>query len=220
MGKARVKETDQGIQGESNVEIYDRMLRRLRDKGWLDTKQILQSGIVAGHALEIGPGPGYLGLEWLKATRNSRLTGLDISVDMIGAAKKNAGEYGFEDRAAYIESDAQKMPFEDETFDAVFSNGSLHEWAEPGIILDEIYRVLKPGGKYHLSDLRRDMNPLMKWLLKKATRPKEIVPGLVTSINAAYTADEVRKLTAASKLNVFVVRRSAIGLSISGSKRV
>jgi hypothetical protein len=38
MAKQRVTETDQGIQGEFTVEIYDQMQRRFRDKGWIETK--------------------------------------------------------------------------------------------------------------------------------------------------------------------------------------
>lgn len=219
MVKPRVKETDQGIQGEFNVEMYDRMMRRLRDRGWLETKMIIQSGIDCGHALEIGPGPGYLGLEWLKKTRSSHLTGLDISSDMIKVAERNAREYGVEDRVEYIESDANRMPFEDETFDAAFSNGSLHEWAAPQTIFDEILRVLKPGGKYCISDLRRDMNPVLKWLMKLLARPKEIVAGFITSVNAAYTVEEIHQVLTASRLNGFVIKKNPVGLVISGSKR-
>jgi hypothetical protein len=38
----------------------------MRDKGWMETDLILKLGIQHGLALEVGPGPGYLGLEWLK----------------------------------------------------------------------------------------------------------------------------------------------------------
>jgi len=63
MPRPRVEDTDSGIQGEFNVAIYDKMQRRLRDKGWIETKDIIKSGITKGLALEVGPGPGYLGLE-------------------------------------------------------------------------------------------------------------------------------------------------------------
>jgi len=60
--KQRVIETGEGIQGEFDVEIYNRMMRRMRDKGWLETDLILKAGITQGLTLEVGPGPGYLGL--------------------------------------------------------------------------------------------------------------------------------------------------------------
>jgi hypothetical protein len=65
MVKARIPETDEGIQDERTVGLFDQMARRLRDNGYLVTEAILGSGIRSGSALEIASGPGYLGLEWL-----------------------------------------------------------------------------------------------------------------------------------------------------------
>src|SRR4030042_434983 len=73
MVKPRVIETDQGIQGEFNVQTYDSMMRRTRDKGWIETNLILKAGIKQDLMLEVGPGPGYLGLEWLKKTEGTNL---------------------------------------------------------------------------------------------------------------------------------------------------
>ncbi|MEM2111969.1 MAG: class I SAM-dependent methyltransferase [Candidatus Bathyarchaeia archaeon] len=148
MTKQRVPETDHGIRGEFNVTVYDQMQRRLRDKGWIETKELLKHGITQGCALEIGPGPGYLGLEWLKRTQGTTLKGVDISTDMIAVAERNAREYGFSQRVEYVHSSGSRMPFDDNTFDAVFTTGSLHEWADPRSTFNEIWRVLKPGAKF------------------------------------------------------------------------
>ncbi|MFQ6052227.1 MAG: class I SAM-dependent methyltransferase [Candidatus Hydrothermarchaeota archaeon] len=218
MVKPRVVETDQGIQGEFTVEIYDKMMRRMRDKGWLETNLILKAGICSGLALEVGPGPGYLGLEWLKRTEATHLKGLDLSPDMIEIAKRNAKEYNLEDRVEYVESDARKMPFEDNSFDAVFTNYSLHEWSEPGKIFNEIYRILKPKGRYCISDLRRDINPIVKWFMKSVTKPKEIKPGLTSSTNASYTVDEIQEILKETKLQAYKVKKNIMGLVITGEK--
>jgi ubiquinone/menaquinone biosynthesis C-methylase UbiE len=146
MVKPRVIETNQGIQGEFDVKIYDSMMRRMRDKGWIETNLILKAGIMQGSVLEVGPGPGYLGLEWLKKTEGTNLRALEISSEMITIAEKNALEYGFESRVEYIEGNAQEMPFENNMFDGVFSNGSLHEWAEPEKVFNEINRFFSPEG--------------------------------------------------------------------------
>ena len=69
MAQPRTPETDQGIQGAAIVETYDKMQRGLRDKGLLETKEVIANGVTQGLVLELGPGPGYLGLEWLKATK-------------------------------------------------------------------------------------------------------------------------------------------------------
>jgi len=218
MVQARVVETEQGIQGEFNVNLYDQMQRKLRDRGWIETKDIIKSGITSGHALEVGSGPGYLGLEWLKNTKDTTLTGLDISPDMIHLAKHNAEEYGLTDRVEYIESSGEAMPFEDHLFDAVFTNGSLHEWRDPHQTFNELWRVVKPGGRLFVSDLRRDMNILVRWFLWLNTRPKAIRPGLKTSIQAAYTSAELKNLIKETKLSACEVAANPIGLIISGVK--
>ena len=218
MTRPRVVETDRGIQGEFNVEIYDQMLRRMRDKGWMETNLILKFGIVQGLALEVGPGPGYLGLEWLKKTSSAQLKALEISPDMIHIAKRNAQEYGLADRVEYVPGDAHDMPFDDNLFDGVFTNGSLHEWSEPKKVLAEIGRVLKPGGRYFVSDLRRDMSPLVVGLMKWMAQPKAIRPGLVSSINAAYTREELLSILQESGLRGYTVKQNVMGLIITGEK--
>jgi ubiquinone/menaquinone biosynthesis C-methylase UbiE len=220
MVKPRVVETSEGIQEGFTVDVYDKMQRHLRDHGWIETDQIIKSGIAHGVALEIGPGPGYLGLEWLNKTEGTRLTGLEISPKMIDRAEKNAREYGIEARVKYVHGDAQKMPFEDNSFDGVFTNGSLHEWVEPVKILNEILRVLKLGGKYFVSDMRRDMNPFMKWFLKRVTKPKEIRPGLTSSINASYTANELESILKETSLKKHEVKKLMMGFVLTGAKDI
>ena len=121
MVKPRAIETTEGIQGEFDVIVYDRMLRRLRDRGWIETAELLKAGITGGVALEIGPGPGYLGLDWLARTEETSLVGLEISANMIALAERNAQEAGLSERVRYVHGDACKMPFDDGTFDAVFT---------------------------------------------------------------------------------------------------
>jgi ubiquinone/menaquinone biosynthesis C-methylase UbiE len=218
MIKPRIAETENGITDEFGVQSYDRMQRSLRDKGWIETKQIIQEGINSGIALEIGPGPGYLGLDWLKKTEETRLKGLEISEAMISIAQSNSAEYGFLDRVEYVKGDAQRMPFEDNYFDAVFSNGSLHEWVHPEDILNEIARVLKPKGKYYISDLRRDINILAKRFLWLMCQPKNMRPGLITSINAAYLPTEIETMLPKTRLQGWHIKKNYLGIVITGQK--
>jgi ubiquinone/menaquinone biosynthesis C-methylase UbiE len=218
MTKQRVSETDHGIVGEFNVSMYDQMQRNLRDRGWIETKALLKSGIARGRALEVGSGPGYLGLEWLKSTQDTSLTGLDISPDMIALAHKNAGEYGLEDRVRYVNASGSRMPFKDGSFDAVFTNGSLHEWADPRATFNEIWRVLRAGGRYFISDLRRDMPALLHWFMRLNAKPKEMRPGLDSSIGAAYTPTELAELVKETGVEDCKIESIAIGVMLSGAK--
>jgi len=194
------------------------MQRHLRDKGWIETNRIIAFGINSGLALEIGPGPGYLGLEWLKKTTNTNLKCVEISPDMIKIAEKNTREYHFIDRVEYKEGKAEVIPFSDNMFDAVFTNGSLHEWPDPMKAFNEIHRVLKRGGKFFISDLRRDMNPFMAFFLKINAKPKEIRPGLISSINAAYTKEEIVVILSKTPLKDAIVSKDMIGIEIKGIK--
>jgi len=218
MVRPRIVETDQGIQDEFDVQTYNSMMRRLRDKGWMETDHIITSGITNGFALEIGPGPGYLGLEWLKKTEGTFLMAVEISPEMTKIAEKNAREYGLEGRVKYVKGDAHQIPFDDNTFDGVFTNGSLHEWSQPIRVFDEVYRVLKSGAKYFVSDMRRDMNPSVRWFMKLTVKPKEIRPGFMSSINASYTTDEIRSVLDQSNLKESVVAKTFMGFEITGVK--
>jgi ubiquinone/menaquinone biosynthesis C-methylase UbiE len=218
--KARVIETDVGLQGEIVAQDYNDSMRQSRDKGFLYTDLIIKSGITGGQALEIGPGPGYLGLEWLKKTTGTVLIGLDISPDMIKIARKNAADYGFSgERVKYQVSDARKLPFDDNVFDAVFTNASLHEWQSPEDTLNEIHRVLKYNGRYFISDLRRDMSRLTGFFMKMQTKDKQMRDGLIASINAAYTREEVKNLLLKTKLTEFKILKNPFSLIIEGIKR-
>ncbi len=133
-------------------------------------------------------------------------------------AERNAREYGFAARTEYQGGNGNRLPFEDNTFDAAFTNGSLHEWVDPLGTFNEMIRVIKPGGHYFISDLRRDMSFSMRWFLGLSVQPKSILPYLNTSINAAYTPDELKEMIASTGMHHAKVRGDLIGVSISGIK--
>ena len=218
MTKPRVPETNEGIQDALDVEVFNRFARGMRDKGWNNVDTIIAAGIRVGEVLEIGPGPGYVGLEWLKACPEGKLTALEISPEMIAVASKNAKEYGLFSRVQYVEGNALEMPFADASFDAVFSNGSLHEWENPARVFEQIARVLKPGGIFCVADMRRDVNPLLARMIGASTKPKEIRPGFWTSLRAAYTKPELEEMLAGITLIDAAVKNEFFGLSVSGSK--
>jgi len=218
MTRARILETDVGIHGDVAVDMYDQMQRRLRDKGWLATGAIISSGLSSGIALEIGPGPGYLGLEWLMHTQGTTLKGLDISSEMIAVAERNAKVYGLTERVTYVQGSGARLPFDDGTFDGVFTTQSLHEWSEPEATFLEIWRVLKPAGRLVVSDFRRDMSPLVKGFLWLMAKPKLLRRGLVTSLNAAYTPAEVRAILPEPMQSLCKTTAGPMNLRIVGTK--
>jgi ubiquinone/menaquinone biosynthesis C-methylase UbiE len=213
--RERVIETNQGIQGELNVKIFDEFAKFMRDKGWIETKAILGAGLISGHGLEVGPGPGIKGLEWLKNTKDTTLVGLEISENMIKIARENAKEYGFSNRVEYVHKNATKgFDMEDETFDVVFSTGSLHEWEKPINVFNEMYRVVKKGGKIFVSDLRRDLRWIAKNMMLMSIKDKAMKPGFISSLNAAYTVEEIRGILKKTDIKQFNVTKDSFGLQI------
>jgi len=216
MPRPRVREPE-GVIGQVTTESYDRMMRRLMEKGYLDTSKLIRAGINWGTTLEVGPGPGYLGIDWLTKTSNTFLKGLDISADMARLAQRNATEFHVDNRSEYFQGDARQIVFGDETFDAVFSNGSLHEWSDPKAVLNEIHRVLKPGGVYYVSDLRRDMSLIARAFLQR-TIPRERKQGFLMSLNASYTTDEITPILSQTELSKGKITREFWTIAIAGKK--
>jgi ubiquinone/menaquinone biosynthesis C-methylase UbiE len=218
MVRARVTETDHGIEGTFTVAAYDEFQRHMRDRGWIETGALLKADIRMGRALEIGPGPGYLGLEWLKKTEGTSLVGVEISADMIDVARRNARDYGLGERADYVQGSGGDLPLPEASVDAVFTAGLLHEWERPGQTFDEMWRVLRPGGLVFLSDLRRDMLLPLRWFLWLSCRPKAIRPGLLTSLRASYTPGELRELVQGTGLASCRISPNPLGFTLTGRR--
>ena len=218
MVKQRVIETNEGIQDKLDVEVFNEFANGMRDKGWNNVDVFISAGITKGTVLEIGSGPGLIGLEWLKKTQSDGLSALEISDAMICIAKENAADYGLLDKVRYVKGDALEMPFEGRSFDAVFSNGSLHEWEKPVKVFNEIYRVLKPGGIFCVSDMRRDVSPVISKMIYVFTKPKEIRPGFLTSLHAAYTINELTEILRNTDFGDFKVEKEFFGLKALGKK--
>jgi len=216
MVRERIPETE-GVAGETAVESYDRLMKKVIKREYLDTKTIIKTGIKNGTALEIGPGPGYLGIEWLKKTRDTFLKGLDINKDMLTIAQRNASEFGVSQRVEYKLGNAKQLPFDDETFDAVFTNGSLHEWADPIVVFNEVHRVLKNGGRYCITDLRRDITLFARVVLHLVI-PRERRDGFLSSLNASYTQKEILQMKRDTKLKDAQVRAEFWTVIINGQK--
>ncbi|MEH2275979.1 MAG: methyltransferase domain-containing protein [Nostoc sp.] len=84
------------------------------------------------------------------------VTGLDASPKSLQRARQNVPE------AFYVEAFAEKMPFADNLFDVVHTSVALHEMQPQQLrkIINEVYRVLKPGGVFTLVDFHAPTNPI------------------------------------------------------------
>jgi SAM-dependent methyltransferase len=168
---------------------------------------ILQQGVMGGDVLDLGTGPGYVAIQLGRQRRNLQLVGLDLAAHMVRQAKRNAAKIGLDGRGLWPQGDAHRLPFADGSFDLVISSFALHHWSEPLQILNEIARVLRPGGSYYLADLCRQPN-LVQRLFAYASIPAISLPfgsylgygGYYESLRAGYTLAEAEALLARSRL--------------------
>ena len=101
--------------------------------------------ITCGTCLDIGTGPGYIGIELAKIT-NLEVYFVDMDPEALEKAEKNATACGLDNAVHFVGADVCALPFEDGFADLVVSRGSLWFWEDQIKGLQEIYRVLKTGG--------------------------------------------------------------------------
>src|SRR5204862_6545516 len=101
-------------------------------------------GVRSGsRVLDIACGPGFVAAA--AAARGADVTGLDFSAAMIAEARQRHPSIAFRD------GDAESLPFDAASFDAVVMNFGLLHLARPDTALREARRVLRPGGRYALT---------------------------------------------------------------------
>lgn len=114
--------------------------------GAFNEKEILENK----HVLDIGAGACGKSVYYLKHGAKS-VTAVDIVSDYKAEAEKFAAHHGVDDRFSFTISDAADMPFEDNRFDSVIMNDAMEHVALPSRVLDEAFRVLKPGGRIYIN---------------------------------------------------------------------
>jgi ubiquinone/menaquinone biosynthesis C-methylase UbiE len=105
--------------------------------------------------LEIAPGPGYLAVEVAKLGPRA-ITGLDISHSFVRIAGEVAAKAGVS--VDFRQGDVAAMPFADGGFDAIVCRAAFKNFGDPDKALAEMHRVLAPGGKALIIDLRKEVS--------------------------------------------------------------
>lgn len=99
----------------------------------------------SGKILDVGCGNGNLFM--ILPEDKYEMFGIDFSENMILESKHNCGK-----RASFSVADAERLPFDDNTFDIVVCNASFHHYIHPDEVLREMHRVLRDGGKLLIGD--------------------------------------------------------------------
>jgi ubiquinone/menaquinone biosynthesis C-methylase UbiE len=128
-------------------------------------------------SLELGCGTGFF-------TLNLKLAGIidkgyvsDLSPGMVEVARRNAHSLGFEVSGRV--ADAERLPYDDDSFDLVIGHAVLHHIPDVELALREVLRVLEPGGRFvfageptkHGAHVARLLSRATWWAAMTATRP-------------------------------------------------
>lgn len=173
------------------------------------------------NVLEVAPGPGYLAIELAKLGKQ-HVTGLDISTTFVEIATKNAVQEGVQ--VDFQQGNASRMPFGESSFDLILCRAAFKNFSEPGATLREMRRVLRPGGRAVIIDLRKDapkqaidsyidnlgvsvLNALfMKWTFRSML------------LKRAYTRQEFERFIAESGFQGFRIDETPVGFEITLTK--
>lgn len=117
------------------------------------------------HVLEIGGGRGVGSELLLERFDASRVTVIDLDPQMVHIARRRLAPYG--ERVSVRVASATELPFEDDSFDAVFDFGIIHHIPSWRVALDEVHRVLRPGGRFYAEEVLDAfiLNPVWRRLL-------------------------------------------------------
>ena len=146
---------------------YDRMNHLMTaglDRRW--RKSAVQG--LHGKVLDVACGTGDMAVELLR--QGCSVTGVDLSEEMMAIAKQKAPQ------AEYSLADAEHLPFEDATFDAVTCAFGVRNFVHLEQGLSEMLRVLKPGGRMVILELATPDSPLLRPFYNLYTR--HIIPWL------------------------------------------
>jgi ubiquinone/menaquinone biosynthesis C-methylase UbiE len=168
--------------------------------------------------LEVAPGPGYLAIE-LARLGSHHVVGLDISKTFVELATENARKAGVP--IAFHLGNASAMPFDSGSFDLIVCRAAFKNFSEPVRALAEMHRVLKPGGKAFILDLRPDASTRVIAThidALKVGRLNALVMRLTFKhmlLKRAHSKESFRLMAAQTPFKTCSCREDSIGLEVT-----
>lgn len=221
--EAAAKKPYRGISMEGGIATwYTKMTRKDLSEFERLARQLAAELQPGARILEIAPGPGYLSVALGKLGR-FKITGLDISQSFVQIASQYAKREGV--TARFIHGSASDIPLEDGLFDLIVCRAAFKNFSEPLKALNEMHRVLKPGGKAVIIDLRKDaswdeiaayvdglhVSAMNSWFMKFTFKHM--------LLKRAYAEGQMAKLAFDSDFKDCAIAKNAVGMEITLVRR-
>ncbi len=169
---------------------YDRLNHLLSfgiDHGWRRRATRRVAAAAPAAILDLAAGTGDWSLLLARRFPEARITGVDLSSEMLAAARRKAERCGAADRIRFEEGDAERLAAADGTFDLVTVGFGVRNFTRLEQCLREMHRVLRTGGTLAVLELSTPRNPLWRALYEfYAFRLLPLVGGAVSGDRGAY----------------------------------
>ena len=206
-----------GMEGVT-ARWYATLTRKSMDEFVTLAQRVAEKLPPGSRVLEIAPGPGYFAIELAKLG-GYRITAIDISHTFVEIARRNAMEAGVD--VDFRQGDAANMPFEPQSFDFLLCRAAFKNFSRPVQALEEMHRVLKPGGRALIIDLRKDASKesvneaVDRMCLDKLNTLITKLTFRFMLLQRAYTRAEFEQLLSQTKFDSVEIREDLIGLELS-----
>ncbi|HHH52777.1 MAG TPA: bifunctional demethylmenaquinone methyltransferase/2-methoxy-6-polyprenyl-1,4-benzoquinol methylase UbiE [Bacteroidetes bacterium] len=172
--KKQVENMFDNISGK--YDFLNHLLSMGIDKSWRKNLIKILSQSNPENILDVATGTGDLAIQIAKSIKNCSITGLDISQGMLDVGIQKIEKQNLENRVQMLHGDSEKMPFVDESFDAVTAAFGVRNFETLIKGLKEMHRVLKPGGKVFILEFSKPRTALFRFVFN--TYFKYILPGI------------------------------------------
>ncbi|HXD93190.1 MAG TPA: class I SAM-dependent methyltransferase [Bacteroidia bacterium] len=204
---------DLGIEGEQ-AKFYDKMTRDHRISEMKRQAKEVAMYIKEGDCiLEIAPGAGYLSIELAKLGKY-KITGMDISKDLVEVCIRNAKEAGV--KIDFIQGNVSNMPFNENAFNFIICVLAFKNFKEPLKSLQEMYRVLKPGGTALIIDLNKQATMKVTKKVAENMGLKGLKAYVAAAIqrSGAYSKKEFETFISETEFKDYEIKNNDIGFSV------
>lgn len=136
-------------------DFLNRLLSLGIDRSWRKKALSYLAPIKPQHLLDVATGTADVAIMAARRLKPARITGVDLSEKMLEIGRKKLNQLSLDVPIELIKADSERLPFEDKRFDAISVAFGVRNFEHLDLGLQEMLRVLKPGGRLVILEFSR-----------------------------------------------------------------